>query len=300
MYVDGVSPPPPPLKKLPLSLRKKSGLKVTNVGGKLKSQWDAEKSRAPSFHCKICMKSYQTPIEVRDCVEAHKEGSNLEEPTKCTTCDETLLSRYVVTDHFSQKHRDLLFGQMCCPICMKMFPLKQNATTSLHAHVATNHGIKNVFCKICTKNMKSRGEEERHWKMHSKHGIDPDAIVRCPVCQRELKKQELNQHFKKLHSPDECVCTECFRMYDSAEKLRIHLLTCHHYHKRGEKKHVCTQCGQAFGSTKSLEGHINKVHKQIITNTCQVTYINACTTKLFLCCYVSIKAACKLLKSSWP
>ena len=125
MYVDGVSPPPPPLKKLPLSLRKKSGLKVTNVGGKLKNQWDAEKSRAPSFHCKICMKSYQTPIEVRDCVEAHKEGSNLEEPTKCTTCDETLLSRYVVTDHFSKKHRDLLFGQMCCPICMKMFPLKQ-------------------------------------------------------------------------------------------------------------------------------------------------------------------------------
>ena len=181
-----------------------------------------------------------------------------------------IIFRYHVTDHFKKKHRDVLFGQMCCPICMKMFHLKQTSGgVPLHAHIATIHGIKNVFCKICTKPMKSKKEEERHWKMHKKYGIDPEVGLRCPVCQREVTKGTLNAHFKKVHSADECICVECFRLYDTAEKLRIHLLTSHVYNKKGEKKHVCDQCSQAFGHVKSLEGHINKVHKGIITNTCQ-------------------------------
>lgn len=211
--------------------------------------------RKPSFFkCKFCghktmsMKGHHIHIKTK-----HMTKKYVENPLKCTQCDEVFIWGYALHHHLRDVHGI-------------------NEDWIAERTEATLEGpLKDLQCSVCLKVLASKGNFERH--------IDYHNTLRCNYCFEYFSTLRfLEGHLaftcdkKKLIGdadphPKRVKCEICYKSFSLQVKLDCHLRTQHAIkvnkeQRAGKQELVCDYCFKVFENEHALSGH--KVYHRTI------------------------------------
>lgn len=146
-----------------------------------------------SLVCKMCLKKFSDPIELRQHLMEEFEFENdtvsfldLELGIDGSTEYSTVTAKKLKIQEAISK--------LNCPVCEK--PCKNNKGLEQHKAKAHNHRKKKVLCKICGKNYKHRYA----LRFHISQVHDRSTRVICTICGEEkYNKYMLSAHIKQDH-----------------------------------------------------------------------------------------------------
>ena len=118
---------------------------------------EKERKRAP-FHakCDLCLFENDKRWVYEKHAEHHEKRYNLNVPVNCPDCGELFPTKHGLNPHYQERHDP---EKGVCIECLKVMPAKD-----VHRHLDYVHYTRalNVFCPICNKPFRRRGELEVH------------------------------------------------------------------------------------------------------------------------------------------
>ncbi|CAG9576204.1 unnamed protein product [Danaus chrysippus] len=203
--------------------------------------------RKPEFYkCKFCGKKTISLKNHRVHIKGHLTQKYIDNPLKCSHCEETFTRGYDLQYHLRDAHG-------------------VNETWIAERGVQTPDGpLKEFQCSVCFKILASKGNFERH--------IDYHNSLRCNYCFEYFSSSRfLEGHLtfscvkKKLLGdseiyPRKVKCHICYKAFHLQVKLDCHLRTQHDIRTFtetfvGKKEIVCDYCFKVFENEYALSNH---------------------------------------------
>ncbi|KAL4230128.1 hypothetical protein ACF0H5_010513 [Mactra antiquata] len=201
----------------------------------------------PSFHCKICDKTYKFNRAYKEHMLSHEE--NYVKPQfECDLCHKNFSTKYVLTSHIKSEHLGIK-KSFICPTCGRSFTQKNSYI--MHANV--HAGIKPYVCDVCGKAFSYDKSLKEHKYMH-----DEERRFECSLCDKKFRqKTSLIMHQKVHKQAKDYMCTACGKGFTQKQALlrheRIH---------SGDKPFKCALCLRSFNDYSIIRRHMMMHHKR--------------------------------------
>ena len=198
----------------------------------------------------------QQPEEGSSNKDSHMQASNkdtynnLIPKHKCHQCDFATTSKYLITKHRRQQHKDKeAQHQYRCDTCSKGFPERY----LLKNHVDAKHNGIKWICEFCAKSFEGKGA----LGVHKRKSHTNDATYKCSTCRKSFMDKNLYVGHISKHSARKLFsCGTCKKSFQYKNSLNMHEKACH-----GNKSFPCAQCGMKFTCSKVLKDHIHGKHR---------------------------------------
>ena len=148
----------------------------------------------------------------------------------------------------------------CCSVC----GYKTNASQSMKIHMRTHTGEKPFHCPVCELQFAQKPTRDAH--MFNIHDIAINKSFKyhvCDTCGKRFKtKGDYNRHIK-LHAaadgkiPQPYQCKICQKIYGAGSSLRYHMAR---VHGNPEKVWHCSLCDKNFTTKSVLKHHNQQFH----------------------------------------
>ncbi|XP_053620756.1 zinc finger protein 236-like isoform X2 [Plodia interpunctella] len=162
-----------------------------------------------------------------------------------------------------RKPKGIVSCKFTCPLCNKHFI----SDYFLRRHIG-RHILKNVHCKICKTEFKSKFHLYEHTKMM--HLLGNSNFSSCKTCGRTFVNSKKLVNHIKTHNTKECqLCSKIFATqshYNShmqRHKMKLKII-------REKGVQTCSFCEKACLNDNELTVHVNKVHLQIKPYNCDM------------------------------
>ena len=220
------------------------------------------------FKCESCGKSFLLAGSLTKHIKygCHKNF-------KCDSCSlsfqiKTNLDKHIKKVH--EKEEDAENNQFDCDTCGKSFKTKK----FLRQHTQRLHDglLKSHFCNEpgCGKAFKSDPELRRHIERHK--GIGKKYL--CTTCGKSFHephklKRHMEVHEKKMNGIGKYQCDfeNCSETFGGLKLLWKHKQNSHVHDKA---KYPCDECNKGFNKEIALKNHIDRVHKKIFSEVCNI------------------------------
>ncbi|XP_028291680.1 zinc finger protein 142 isoform X1 [Gouania willdenowi] len=223
-------------------------------------------SKHPVMKCKTCQESFETkeslnshqkthlahqcqmcPFGARTkqllaqhLLNQHEDGSPVEKPLKCSTCQFACRHQLVLEQHLRTHGSKRLYK---CTDCKYSTHNKQKITWHIRIHT----GEKPYNCEQCSYSCTDPSRLKLHMRVHQE-----ERKYICPDCGYKCKwATQLKYHMTKHTGEKRYVCNECDYRTNRADALRTHRDTQH----CDERPFICEKCGKAFKTSFILKTH---------------------------------------------
>ena len=185
------------------------------------------------YQCGVCKHARNKYEFVMKCSKRHVEEMSLKEPINCPVCDERIVNKGNINEHFFEKHSEL--KKFCCCECLELFDEEL-----LRKHIIRKHhaaGTKEALCTLC-------GTSFQH-------------------------VYKLKQHIVKLHGDSkDHICAHCGKMYATGMDLERHVTIQH-----STRDMKCLHCEKSFPNfnrimLRHLQTHTGKISLQLYVQNC--------------------------------
>lgn len=224
------------------------------------------------FVCELCNKSFKLEIALGN---HKKKVHKLNNPYKCTECNEVFPNKNTLNAHCSTHLNKSLYA---CKLCDKKFQHKPTLITHMnriHAGFRPNR----FNCDKCEKNFGRKFELINH-RLVVHEG---KKLFECETCSKNcLNKQALKTH-KRSHLPTKLfVCDICGEGFNTEHILNRHIKT-----HSGMRPYPCAQCDKAFTRPEHLKRH-SRIHTgerlyHCDVGDCNRSYVNAADLEQHKC-----------------
>lgn len=220
--------------------------KVFQTERRLQHHEESHLRKHQFFKCKFCGKKAISLKTHRLHIKSHLTAKHVDEPLKCTECDETFIKGYDLHYHLRDAHGI------------------NETWIAESGHAMPDGPLKDLQCSVCYKILASKGNFERH--------IDYHNLLRCNYCFHYFSTLRfLEGHLayicekKKLIGdteiyPKKVKCHICYKAFHLQIKLDCHLRTQHGVLVTKEacskeKEIVCDFCFRVFENEDALTTH---------------------------------------------
>lgn len=166
------------------------------------------------LECKKCGKFFRFNYSLKEHMRIH----GWRKPLKCEQCPKTFTLMRSLTAHINTRHLNLV-NTAKCDVCGKVLASER----SLRFHMTIHTGEKPHSCNDCQKSFPTRGELNKHIRIHQ---AKPYA---CGTCEKAfVRRWALELHVKALHTSERPhKCHICQRGYITTSTLKRHLQRTH-------------------------------------------------------------------------
>lgn len=170
--------------------------------------------RPKKLECKKCGKLFRFNYSLKEHMQIHV----FRKPLKCEQCPKTFTLMRSLTAHVNTRHLNLV-NSVTCEICGKILASERG----LRFHRTMHTGEKPHSCNDCQKSFPTRGELNKHMRIHQ---AKPYA---CATCEKAfVRRWALELHVKALHTTERPhKCQVCQKGYITMSTLKRHLQRCH-------------------------------------------------------------------------
>ena len=201
--------------------------------------------------CQICLYKFKSESCHRKDQERHEQAlSDLKQPVFCPICNENILTKYLLTSHFEERHSDQ--NLTCCCECLELIPKGNNR---LRQHILKTHhtAAVSLVCPDC--GLKCAGNVQFQIHMAIKHSSEKSFMCQhCGIGFAHSKR--LQVHLRRNHQPRDLQCPHCDKKFETRDQAIRHLVV-----HTGLKPYKCVQCQySSYRQCNVMSVHFVKSH----------------------------------------
>ena len=245
------------------------------------------------FSCQVCQKSLKDEITLNN----HKCREGKIYNVLCKYCDQTFVSKKMLSSHKSIKHRhfkkERVVGPPFCSVCEKVFcnqKYLRKHQRKAHQDIAKEGEVSCGYCfgfyktaflsyHINLKHLKRKSEQKfTENKVANQIAIPSNQWLTCPTCYKRLREEvALKNHRCREGKIYNVKCKYCVQTFSSKKMMSSHK-SMKHRHMKEEKivrPPLCSVCEKVFCNTKYLRQHQRKAHQDIVNEgevSCQYCF----------------------------
>ncbi|XP_075988026.1 uncharacterized protein LOC142984356 [Anticarsia gemmatalis] len=223
-------------------------------------------SHCCTFKCSDCGKVLSSYRSFTNHARTHKKNLRY----CCEFCNKTFISTMNLKSHKNSSHKDAY--STICHNCGATFENSDLLRDHLNIYARnnqkrikkqkvpqTNDSSKDLKCKLCNKEFKSRTSLHQHKTVHTERSRD----FACHVCGKMFfTKGTLTTHLMTHEDAKRYKCEFCPMAFHARGNLHAHISL-----HSGAKPFVCEQCGKSFRAKRHLKSH-SIVHTDLKPYSC--------------------------------